>query len=300
MRESDKYSRMYDEILLPVDESTTETAVLYHAAEFANATDADLTLLYVADTDVLSLDVLQQDVIDALEEFCEEVLEDTEGVLESLGVSPRTDVVQGTPAQTIVDYAESYDYDLVVMPTHGRQGLSRALLGSVTEKVVRLSTVPVLTARMREAEDLVFPYERVLVPVDGSDPARHAAQYALDLASVLDATVHVLSVVNDTHLGMDVGSSAVEEALQAAAEETVESIEANAADAAPDVDVRTHVDRGAPARTILEYVDDLDVHAVVMGTTGRRSVARVLLGSVAEKTVRTAPVPVVTVPRPDA
>jgi nucleotide-binding universal stress UspA family protein len=57
-------------------------------------------------------------------------------------------VAQGTPHQAILDYIGEHDIDLVVMGTHGRTGLDRYLLGSITEKVVRLSDAPVLTVRM--------------------------------------------------------------------------------------------------------------------------------------------------------
>lgn len=60
-----------------------------------------------------------------------------------------SDVVQGNPVPTVVKYAERYDHDLIEMPTHGRKGVSRFRLGSVTEKVVRLASVPVLTAQMQ-------------------------------------------------------------------------------------------------------------------------------------------------------
>jgi len=67
------------------------------------------------------------------------------------------------------------------------------------------------------------------------------------------------------------------------------------ADAYELPDVRTNVEHGSPAAVIKEYIETSDIHAVVMGSSGRRGVDRILLGSVAEKTVRSAPVPVITV-----
>ena len=68
------------------------------------------------------------------------------------GVETRTAVLGGTPHEVILDYADDHDVDLVVMGTHGRTGIDRYLLGSVTEKVVRLADTPVLTVRQRETE----------------------------------------------------------------------------------------------------------------------------------------------------
>lgn len=283
---------MYDDILLPVDGATEASGVLHHAAEIAHRMDATLRVLYVADTARDSVTVVGTDVVDALEREGDEIVESAAETLENLGVEYRTDVVQGDPAATIAEYAERYGYDLVAMPTHGRQGLSRYLLGSVTEKVIRLSSVPVLTAHAGD-DALTFPYERILLATDGSAGARRASDHAVSLADSLDATLHVLSVVDDAGLGPDVRSTLSAGEHESAANEAVESVVGDAQ--TRGVEVESHVEHGAPAEEIHAYVDANDVHAVVMGTAGRRGVDRILLGSVAEKTVRSSPVPVVTV-----
>jgi nucleotide-binding universal stress UspA family protein len=282
---------MYDDILLPVDGATGATAVLHHAGALAHRTGATVRLLNVADTARDSVTVAGGNVIDALEREGEQVVEEAAETLETLGVEYATDVVQGSPAETIVDYATRYEYDLVAMATRGRGGLPRYLLGSVTEKVIRLSSVPVVTLS-GEDERLVFPYERVLVATDGSRQATNAVGHAVELAAALDATVHALSVVDDTGIGPDVRAVLTEDVAERTATEAVEAV----VDAAPaGVDVVTSIEHGEPATCVLEYVDANDAHAVVLGTTGRRGVDRVLLGSVAERTARASPVPVFTV-----
>jgi len=285
---------MYDSILLPVDGSEHTAKIVQHAAELAQWTEAKIQVVFVADTTRDSLTVVDGDVVDALEREGKPIVSDVASELDSLGVEHGTDIVQGSPAPTIVDYAERYDYDLIVLPTHGRTGISRYLLGSVTEKVVRLSDVPVLTARMQSDEQLTFPYENILVATDGSPASNAAAKHGLALAAALDATVHVLSVVDDTSLGPDVRSVLSTEELERPAVEAVEDVDAEA-DAYELPDVRTNVEHGSPAAVIKEYIETSDIHAVVMWSSGRRGVDRILLGSVAEKTVRSAPVPVITV-----
>jgi nucleotide-binding universal stress UspA family protein len=285
---------MYEEILFPVDGSDGAAEVLHHASELAHWADATVRLLYVADTTRDSVTVVEGHTVDALVRRGEDVVEEAAETLETLGVSYDTDVVQGNPAPTIVEYAERYDQDLIVMPTRGREGVSRHLLGSVSEKVVRLSSVPVLTVRMRPDETLVFPYRTVLVPTDGSGAATRAADHLCSLAAALGATVHVLSVVDDAALGPDVRSTITTEKNEALAREAVDAVAATA-DAHGVGDVVTHVEHGSPVETILEVVGANDVHLVGMGTTGRRGTDRILLGSVAERTVRAAPVPVITV-----
>ncbi|MFB6221487.1 MAG: universal stress protein [Halolamina sp.] len=282
---------MYDSILLPVDRETESSELLHHAGELAHWADATVTLLSVADTKRDSITVADGEVVDALIERGEDAVEEAGHALDSLGVEYSTDVVQGAPAPTIVEYAQGYEFDLVAMPTHGREGVPRYLLGSVTEKVVRLSPVPVLTAHAGD-NALEFPYEGLLVPTDGSESALRAAEHTLAFAGALDATVHALSVIDDSLLaGMKAFGG---EAEGTAAEEAVDAV-VEAADGYGVDDVVTHVEAGVPNEVILDYVTQRDVDAIVMGTTGRRGVERILLGSVAEKTVRSAPVPVITV-----
>jgi nucleotide-binding universal stress UspA family protein len=288
---------MYENVLLPFDGSDGAAEVLHHAAEIAHWADANIRVLYVADTNRDSVTVVEGHTVDVLEREGRDIVEEAAKTLETLGVSYRTDVVQGDPAPTIDEYAEEYDQDLIVMPTHGREGVSRYLVGSVSEKVVRLSSVPVLSARMQPDETFVFPYENVLVPTDGSDAATHAADHLLEFVAALGATVHVLSVVDDSALGPDVRSTIAGKESEQAAAEAVDTV-VSAAETHGVTDVVRHVEHGRPAEVILDCIETNDVHAVGMGTTGRRGTDRILLGSVAEKTVRSAPVPVMTVAKP--
>ncbi len=284
---------MYDDVLLPVDGSEGATAVLEHVGRLARRLDAQVTLLYVADTARDSVATVDSEVVDALVERGEGVVERAAETLAATDTDHRTDVVQGNPAVTIVDYVQQYDHDLIAMPTRGREGLSRYLLGSVTETVVRLSPVPVLTARTDPDERLTVPYERLLVATDGSEAATRAARHGVALAVALGAAVDAVAAVDaplfDGVLDDDPeGERAATRAVQAVADE---------ADA-EGVPVRTHVADGDPLQAILDRVETTGADAVVLGATGRRGTDRVTLGGVAEKTIRSAPVPVVTVPGP--
>ncbi|OLZ41992.1 universal stress protein UspA [Natrinema saccharevitans] len=287
---------MYQNILLPFDGSDEAAAALHHAAEVAHWADATIRVLFVADTTRDSVTVVETQVVDALVEEGEDVVEEAEKTLHTLGADYDSDIVQGNPAPAIVEYADRHDHDLIVMLTHARTGVSRFLLGSVTETVVRLSSVPVLTARMQPDEQLVFPYENVLVPTDGSPGATHAAEYGLSLAAALEATVHVLSVVDDASLGPDVRSTRSGQESERAATDAVEDVVAES-ESHGVTNVVRHVEHGTPSEQILDAVESNDIDTVVMGTTGKRGTDRLLLGSVAETTVRSAPVPVITVGR---
>lgn len=279
---------MYDEVLLPVDGNDGADPVIDHVGTLAEWADATVTVLYVADTTRDSVTTVGGRVVDALVSEGEEVVEAAADRVRRTGAAVETDVVQGTPAPTIVDYLERYGHDLVAVPTHGRSGVERYLQGSVAERVVRLSPVPVLVSRMQGDERLGFPYEDILVPTDGSDGAERGVGHAVALAGALEARVHALSAVGEAPLGLSVGEAEEEPAREAVAAVA----EAAGADGPP---VETHVRHGDATDVIRAAIEDLEVDAVVMGTTGRGATRRLLLGSVTEATVRSAPVPVVTV-----
>jgi len=286
---------MYDSVLLPVDGSDHAEIVQRHAAELAQWADATVELLYVADTTRDSVTVLGDDVIDALVRYGEEVVAEAGETFDSHGVDYETVVVQGRPADAIVEQATEGGHDLVVMPTHGRTGVSRLFLGSVTESVVRDADVPVLTARNRD-ERYDFPYERLLVPTDGSETANAAVDHALGLAESMDADVDVLSVVNEASLGLDTRSTVILDELEAQATEAVDDVVEQAE--SRGIEAASHVAHGSPPDVISDRAGEVDAGAIVMGTTGRSGLDRVLLGSVIERTVRSADVPVLSV-RPE-
>ena len=141
-------------------------------------------------------------------------------------------------------------------------------------------------------------YDRILIPTDGSPESAKAAEAGLDLAEELNAEVHAMSVV-DAEL---VASTTYTSGAAKNEERMHEEAEENAAEVAEEARERgleavEVVKTGIPAEKIVEYADE-NVDAVVMGTHGRSGVRRVLLGSVTDKVVRTASVPVITV-RPD-
>ncbi|WP_123624438.1 universal stress protein [Halorubrum sp. CSM-61] len=286
---------MFDRILFPTDGSDGASAAFDHVLDLAADHGATVHVLNVADTTHDSVTRIGGDVVDVLEREGDEIVEAAADRAADRGVEAVTEVLQGGVAETIAAYAGEYGTDLVAMPTRGRTGFDRLLLGSTTERVVRASTVPVLSIRP-DGEPARYPYRNVLVPTDGSERANDALDRALTLADRAGATVHVLNVVAVGAVGQE-GYSGVD-ALVEGAEETVAEAAATAEAAGVEVTETVEVASSA-ARGIEAYVDENDVDLVVMGTQGRTGVERYLLGSVAERTVRTSRVPVLTVPDPD-
>jgi nucleotide-binding universal stress UspA family protein len=286
---------MFDRILFPTDGSEGAELVLDHVLDVARTYDATLHVLNVADSTVHSATRVGGEVVDALEEQGEEIVAEAAAAAAERGVSTVTEVHQGGVPETIVEYADARGIDLVVMPTRGRTGLSRLLLGSVTERVLRSSATPVLTVNP-DAAPIRYPYQNVLVPTDGSDTADVALEVGTDIATVHDAQLHVLSVVDVTSLGVDVYSEVQVDFLERRAETVIDEATEYARNQSVE-SVEGVVEYGSAVhRAIRSSVDEHDIDLVVMGTHGRSGLERYLLGSVAEKTVRTASVPVLTVP----
>jgi nucleotide-binding universal stress UspA family protein len=282
---------MYDRILLPTDGSEEATAVADVATEIAAVHDATVSVLNVADTTRDSVTNVRGQVVDALVQEGERIVDAVEERARNRGVSVETDVLQGDPSPTIVEYAREYDIDLVVMPTRGRRGLERVLLGSVTERVISSAPVPVLVCNPDSEFSFTYPSERVLVPVDGSDAADRGLSAGIDVAAATGATVHLLTVVETASLGPDVRSASTTDRLTESAEETLADARARAEDAGID-SVVTAVEQGQPYREIRSYIDDEDIDQVVLGTGDESDFGRFLWGGVTAKLVRSSPVPV--------
>lgn len=139
-------------------------------------------------------------------------------------------------------------------------------------------------------------YDRLLVPTDGSAGTDRAVAHAVNLANAHHAAIHAVYVVDATSyagLSMDTSWEGVGEVIEAEGERALETVRETAED--DGVDVETRLLRGSPATEIVDEAERADCDLIVMGTHGRGGIDRLLLGSVAERVVRTATVPVLTV-----
>ena len=135
-------------------------------------------------------------------------------------------------------------------------------------------------------------FDTVVVATDGSESVKRAVDVALDLADRFEADVHALSVVDASEV--DASPEQLREDLRTALETTADAALATVEERA-DRTVTTEVREGRPAAEICEYAREIDADVVATGTRGRHGENRLLLGSVAERIVRTSPVPVLTV-----
>ncbi|WP_225336335.1 universal stress protein [Halomicrobium urmianum] len=143
---------MYDRILVPTDGSTGTASVALRAADLAEQYGATVYVLHVIDEDARSLVSEVARATSRLVEHGEEAVNRVAALAEAHDVAVETEIREGHPAETIVEYAEEIGADLVVAGTHGRSGVERRVIGSVAERLVRHATVPVLTVHLPETD----------------------------------------------------------------------------------------------------------------------------------------------------
>lgn len=236
--------------------------------------------------------------------------EHAQGYLTDLGacVSSRWEVpisvavLDGQAADQLYAHAAAISADLVVMTTHGYGPLSRMWMGSVADILMRRLPMPVLLTRphdqaldlLEEVHDQAFSH--MLIPLDGSAQAEEILEPALALGMPFDATYTLVQAINPPVLGYAPAAQTVTldeqilEEWRGMAQEYLDQLAQRLRSQGQQVD--THVLIGPPAMTILDYVYDHPVDLIAMATHGRSGVSRMLLGSVADKVVRGAGVPV--------
>lgn len=146
---------MYNRILVPTDGSEGSETAIEHAVDLARGYGASIHGLYVTDQRSyagMAGDMDREAIREEEEEMGRQALDRIEDAATEAGVEITTALAVGVPHEQIVETIMERDIDLVVMGTHGRTGLERMLLGSTTEKVLRLSPVPVHAVPVPEAE----------------------------------------------------------------------------------------------------------------------------------------------------
>jgi nucleotide-binding universal stress UspA family protein len=146
--------------------------------------------------------------------------------------------------------------------------------------------------------------KNILVAIDFSEPSEAALMYGRELAGRFGATLHVLHAVQDIYIGtFGAGSSAalapeLQQQIEDGARRRVDELVVDSDRSAPTT-VTTIVTSSSPALSIVDYARDHKIDVIVIGTHGRGALAHLMMGSVAERVVRLAPCPVLTVHHPE-
>lgn len=282
-------------LICAVDFSPIADNALRVAAQIARDTGAQLIVAYAWRMPASAFDVpIPDDAIARARRIDEQSLQATCDLARKLGAPIVTPMMlEGVPWDRIVQASEDDpSVDLIVVGTHGRNGVSRWLLGSVAEQVIRHARCSVLVVQHSSNPQR---FHHVLCAIDFSEDSKRALRLAPDLVAP-DGRITLLHVAEPA---FDVGDLPLIEDEQREIERRATSELARwAADLqrTAGVQIATQIRVGGPAGQILRILPtEPAVDLVVMGSHGRTGIRRVLLGSVAEKILRHASCPVLVV-----
>jgi nucleotide-binding universal stress UspA family protein len=275
----------YQNILVPLDGSELAERAITPAVTFANAMMAEIILLTVVTPLPPRVDPYGQALrkeIDAAKPY----LELTRSRFLPASVAGKVTVSVGAETdQSIVNFGEQNNVDLIVMSSHGRFGPSRWLYGSVAEKVLRGASCD--TAIIRAQVDIgSFDCKRILLPLDGSPSAEQALEPAVEIAGSLSAELILLCAVTLPHdRGETVSSPNVYELMAAdkvaQANSYLQRVQEQISNG--QLQIQTITAFGRPPAIIIGHANSLNVNLIVMSSRGHSGIRRWLSGSVTEK-----------------
>jgi nucleotide-binding universal stress UspA family protein len=280
---------MFERIVVPLDGSRVAESALAYLRPILHVRTSELDLVRVVHPTRESLGVRS---VDRMEEEAEDYLNELSRKLGSEGVLSHIHVSRGHPARIIEALAAHVGATLIVMSSHGLTGLEHALFGSVTEDVLRLTHVPLIIFRtlfdgeVDPLEAARVTFRKILVPLDGGSASRSILPAARELATLFRARVLLLHVLRPHARGP----------LAETRRDALRDLEREA-----DVFTRSGLEteillpEGDPALEIQSAAWSEQADLVAMATHGRSQRSRFLVGSVTERILRSALVPVLTV-----
>jgi len=210
------------------------------------------------------------------------------------GIHPEFVVQEGFVTDSILAFAEKRSIDLIVMGTHGRRGVDRLTMGSVTEQVLRKAHCPVLAVR-KPAHDFVKPLEKtepvqlkkILFCTDFSEHSDRALQYALSLATEYNVELTLLHVLDNIPSSSD---------IQAETSRVLRELERPIPEDTRNwCAVKATVRIGKPYQEIIQAALETQTDLVVMGVRGRNALDLALFGSTTHRVIQLGPCPVLAV-----
>jgi nucleotide-binding universal stress UspA family protein len=322
---------MFKHLLVPLDGSSLAEAALPAAVYLAQTLDASVTLMHIIETDAPEKVHGEQHLADPDEarHYLDEVA--TRAFPSSLRVERHVHTRAASDvARAIFEHVDELAPDLIVMCTHGRGGLRGLLFGSIAQQVIALGQTPVLLIRPREegttetggeqTEGIASPpsgrqgvaptflLRRVLVPLDGNPDHEQGLDVAAGLARACSADVYMLMVIPTTdtltwHSGATARllPSTTAALLDIAQDDAVSYLRKCMAPLqATGLGVAAEIQRGEPAKTIVDTARRVEADLIALGTHGRSGMDAFWSGSITPKVAGQTGLPLLLVPVPES
>jgi nucleotide-binding universal stress UspA family protein len=293
---------MFKDIMLPVDGSHFSELALPLALRVARRTGARLHLVRVHTVSVQTAESIVADNYDELvRDWERDALTSAAERARMAGVAVTAELLDGPVVTALQRYIEAANIELVVMSTHGRSGIKRAVMGSVAEQCVRKTDVPILLLRPRADDDVVptdfADWRRIMVPLDGSEESEAVLPHAVKFARLAGAELVLMrAAVAPFDVAITIGPEALKDYLarvKAQAESYLLDI-ANSLPADIKVTHATITAERAP-EAIIHCAERESADLVAMATQGRSGWSRIAAGSVAEAVLHRAATPILLI-----
>lgn len=292
---------MYRNILVPVDGSSFSKEAVLQGLRIASQSGATLRLVRVASAPTL-LGGSDSFAIesDALRDLRNMELAELYSIAAECRAHSTVNVTaslqQGPIVDALIGYARRYHIDLIVMRSHARKGLARVWFGSVADKLIRESGIPVLVVRPPSVATAIgssFGFNRILVPLDGSELAEESLRAVLPLSRIDGSQITILRVVTPSKKekaeGLESAIGPAKAAEVAAAKGYIGNLLASHLDRSVKV-TRRVVIADDVASTILHYAAVEESDLIAIATRGLGAIARARSGSVSDRVMREAPI----------
>jgi nucleotide-binding universal stress UspA family protein len=194
---------MFDSILVPLDGSQLAECVLLHAAAFACSFDAEITLLRILEKNQTGVSAQLFDLLNwqIQKTKASLYLDEVKGRFNELNIRVQAIILEGLVAEGINEYAQNQGMKLIILSSHGRHGLTQWGISSITQKTIMSAPTSVLIVRAHQqnvpaGELSKIPlYQRILVPLDGSQRAENVLPIVMQLAHAHKPKIHLVHVV---------------------------------------------------------------------------------------------------------
>jgi nucleotide-binding universal stress UspA family protein len=278
-------------ILIPTDFSELAGLALEYAVALGRCFSSKLTLLY-ADPFLPPPHFTMgqmEDIASSLERSkaaARAMLQEYASSHIPVELSREVIVREGLAVNSIIEVAEELEADLIVMGTHGRSGVSRFMLGSVTERVLRETSGPVLSVRGRSrvSDGAFLPVKHVVCPVNYTETSKKALRYAAQLAQCFQAELSVLHVMEPADASSRENKAAMEKLCNWIPEEVRQHCQLQEA-----------LSEGEAAEQILNSAHQNNCDLIVLGSQHKKFFDSAVIGTTTVRVTRHAPCPVLTV-----
>ena len=301
---------MYKRMLVPLDGSELAEVVFGYAWELAGRLDLNIVLLHVCrprEHDLLPMHrAYIEHAADIIRHQSVEVQQKTRSKPGGKAVEARGEVVEGYPAEEILNYADRNNIDLILIASNGYSGVRRWALGGVADKVLRASTVPIWLARAASPEAIVhdkWPKRTMLVPLDGSQHAESVLPHVESLAKqrgaelvevvllrVCEPPINFLSYSSALCMPLDWDVEKETLLAKRECEQYLDGVQKHLSDVG--LRVRSEVLLGKPIDEIIDYTNRNPFNLVVLATHGRSGITRWSYGQVAVQVLQRSTRPV--------